>query len=627
MDDKADEAADPNAPALLTSPLENAALEGSDPEAGISALMPEGAAPAVEDTTVANVLDKDGNILKSYDSIDQAIQEAADGATVQVTKDTTTQGINLKKNLTIEGVASTTKKQDAEGNVVETTKKPQLTFENTGIALWSKSLTFKNMQVVLNGIGTTPDTANNLTWMTVHASKDSTLTLDNTDMTMNGTGTAGNTHAIYFNGNDKLNVRNGSNLTIKNYKQDALEWDGGDGGYNVNITDGSTYTSDHNRSGFTGTFHVTVDDSTVKVLNSTGNGSNGSHFDIKNGSDVEFSNNGVHGLSAGNLNIEDSTVTANNNGYNGIIFTGKGTIKDSTVTITGTKGKSYWNAGMRLFKSNATMDIVNSTVTIKDNEVSGIFCDSGSKLTIDDSSNVTVTGNNAAQENCSTKKDLAQSGGGLVVRENASAKLGAKTTINNNHATVAGDDIFVEEGGKLTFSVTNAGTGDTLNDCGDKIDGWYTDANGQRWNFHGEEPFFQNLLDSGAELTQNEDGTYTITAGEGGLALKAAHAELPAPEPTPNPEPTPDPDTPDTPVSPEDPTTPPVQDVTPDEAETPVSPENPANPSVQDATPDSTVAALPKTGVNWFTALAMALSGMALTVAGAFTSLFAKSKH
>ena len=126
-------------------------------------------------------------------------------------------------------------------------------------------------------------------------------------------------------------------------------------------------------------------------------------------------------------------------------------------------------------------------------------------------------------------------------------------------------------------------------------------------------------------FTQNEDGTYTITAGEGGLALKAAHAELPAPEP--DPEPTPDPDTPDTPVSPEDPTTPPVQDATPDDAETPVNPENPTNPPVQDATPDSTVAALPKTGVNWFTALAMALSGMALTVAGAFTSLFAKSKH
>ena len=347
---------------------------------------------------------------------------------------------------------------------------------------------------------------------------------------------------------------------------------------------------------------------------------------------MEFSNNGSHGLSAGNLNIEDSTVTASNNGLTGITFTGKGSITDSTVTVTGTKGLTNshrygYNAGLRLGSSSATLDIKNSTVTVADNYTSGILCRKGSKLTIDDASTVTVTGNKATQENDETKDDLAQSGGGLVVRKNAEAKLGAKTTINNNHATVAGDDIFVEEGGKLTFSVTNAGTGDTLNDCGDKIDGWYTDANGQRWNFHGEEPFFQNLLDSGAELTQNEDGTYTITAGEDGLALKAAHAELPAPEPTPNPEPTPDPDTPDTPVSPEDPTTPPVQDGTPDEAETPVNPENPTNPPVQDATPDSTVAALPKTGVNWFTALAMALSGMALTVAGAFTSLFAKSKH
>lgn len=133
----------------------------------------------------------------------------------------------------------------------------------------------------------------------------------------------------------------------------------------------------------------------------------------------------------------------------------------------------------------------------------------------------------------------------------------------------------------------------------------------------------QNILDafdadSNVKVTGENADDYTVT-------IYGALREVV--EPTPNPEPTPDPDTPDTPVSPEGPTTPPVQDVTPDEAETPVNPENPANPSVQDATPDSTVAALPKTGVNWFTALAMALSGMALTVAGAFTSLFAKSKH
>ena len=133
----------------------------------------------------------------------------------------------------------------------------------------------------------------------------------------------------------------------------------------------------------------------------------------------------------------------------------------------------------------------------------------------------------------------------------------------------------------------------------------------------------QNILDafdadSNVKVTGENADDYTVT-------IYGALREVV--EPTPDPEPTPNPDTPDTPVSPEDPTTPPVQDATPDEAETPVNPETPTNPPVQDATPDSTVAALPKTGVNWFTALAMALSGMALTVAGAFTSLFAKSKH
>lgn len=139
----------------------------------------------------------------------------------------------------------------------------------------------------------------------------------------------------------------------------------------------------------------------------------------------------------------------------------------------------------------------------------------------------------------------------------------------------------------------------------------------------------QNILDAfdadsnvkvtGNNITGKSSDDYTVT-------IYGALREVV--EPTPDPEPTPvDPEGPDTPVSPEGSTDTPVQDATPDEAGTPANPENPTNPSVQDAAPDSTVAALPKTGVNWMAALAMALSGMALTVAGAFTSLFAKSKH
>ena len=226
-------------------------------------------------------------------------------------------------------------------------------------------------------------------------------------------------------------------------------------------------------------------------------------------------------------------------------------------------------------------------------------------------------------------------GGGLYNKGEAIVESGAK--LYNNHAAQAGDDIYLV-GKNSTLTLTKVGDDWMLDDCGHKINGWFADLLDARWDADGKQEHVINLKDYAADgltIVENEDGSYTITILDENttLALKAAHDVIPKPtpdpdpEPTPNPEPTPDPDTPDTPVSPEAPTTPPVQDATPDDAETPVTPENPANPPVQDATPDSTVAALPKTGVNWFTALAMALSGMALTVAGAFTSLFAKSKH
>lgn len=77
-------------------------------------------------------------------------------------------------------------------------------------------------------------------------------------------------------------------------------------------------------------------------------------------------------------------------------------------------------------------------------------------------------------------------------------------------------------------------------------------------------------------------------------------------------------ETPDEVVTPETPELPAVQDAAPDEVVLPAEPELPA---VQDAT------ALPQTGVNWFTALGMAFSGMLLMVAGAFASLKYKEKH
>lgn len=214
------------------------------------------------------------------------------------------------------------------------------------------------------------------------------------------------------------------------------------------------------------------------------------------------------------------------------------------------------------------------------------------------------------------------------------------TTLTNNHLTITDSAQKADTGsgvsGRYNYTTTVSGSRVNYSALGTATHETWKEAAQQTTERTGEQVdgtlsyTYRSTQDASvdAESAHKEEtvvrhGTadyeYTYTASKDEVEITTdSRTETTTPE---------TPETPDTPVSPEGPTTPPVQDVTPDDAETPVNPENPANPSVQDATPDSTVAALPKTGVNWFTALAMALSGMALTVAGAFTSLFAKSKH
>lgn len=436
-----------------------------------------------------------------YNTFDEAVAAAKNGETVTLLADAETAGLNLSKDLTIDG----------DGHALK--------FTDKGIALWGKALVLKNVNASMTSVGSTPYAE----WksMTVCANKDASLTLDGATLTMDGTD-AGSVHGIYFCGNNKLNLKNGSSLTIKNYSQDALEWDGGDGGYNVNIEGGSTYTSDHCRSGFAGTFVVMVDNSKVNVVNSTGNGSNGSHFNIKNDSTVDFSGNGGHGLSAGDLTIDHSTVTANNNAYNGIIFTGKGEFKSANVQISGTKGTSYWNAGMRLLKANASLDVdAASTVSITGNKVTGLYLDGGSHATFAEGAKLTITGNDASQENCSTKKDAARMGGGVMVRSNASLSLPASAKIDNNHAALAGDDLCAEQGATISFGKTVEG--DTLTDfngCGDAITGWFDDSKDARWCAHWTDntPWHVKAVEA--------DSYETPVALKAAHGVTAAHAEI-----------------------------------------------------------------------------------------------------
>ena len=214
------------------------------------------------------------------------------------------------------------------------------------------------------------------------------------------------------------------------------------------------------------------------------------------------------------------------------------------------------------------------------------------------------------------------------------------TTLTNNHLTITDSaqkaDTSSGVSGRYNYTTTVSGSRVNYSALGTATHETWKEAAQQTTERTGEQGdgtlsyTYRSTQDASvdAESAHKEEtvvrhGTadyeYTYTASKDEVEITTdSRTETTTPE---------TPDTPDTPVSPEDPTTPPVQDVTPDEAETPVNPENPANPSVQDATPDSTVAALPKTGVNWIAALAMGLSGLTLMAAGAFTSLFRKSKR
>lgn len=352
--------------------------------------------------------------------------------------------------------------------------------------------------------------------------------------------------------------------------------------------------------------------------------------------------------SPGDFTLDNTLIQGNTADVGGGIHVLSTKLRDSHIIlcnntrITGNVANLF-GGGIFLDNMNnpAVLELVNASVDNNTANVAGGIGNYGSIVVLKDGA---VLENNTAKQyggglynkgkvtvesGATVMNNTASTyGGGLYNKGEAIVESGAK--LYNNHAALAGDDIYLA-GKNSTLTLTKVGDDWMLDDCGHKINGWFADLLDARWDADGKQEHVINLKDYAADgltIVENEDGSYTITILDENatLALKAAHNVIPKPTPDPDPEPMPGPDTPDTPVSPEDPTTPPVQDATPDEAETPVTPENPTNPPVQDATPD-TVAALPKTGVNWFTALAMALSGMALTVAGAFTSLFAKSKH
>lgn len=365
-----------------------------------------------------------------------------------------------------------------------------------------------------------------------------------------------------------------------------------------------------------------------------------------NGSGGGVSMGGKHGGTVENasLTIKDSVISGNTStAQGGGVYAA---VTDGSVSITGStlsgNSATAQGGGISVSTSGST-DVTLSGNTILENTagqhgggiyirnsmpnrtIAGSVTNTVEQEVLDIGSTVVISGNTAGQL-----------GGGIYADNGVTVRLAGY--LLNNHAGTAGADLYLtagstEDKNRNVLILRRVSKDDdwTLVDCGHTIDGWYIDGDedgNNRWNADAtvdadgnEIPKFIMNLDTlldGSDYTilQDENGDYVITVGGKALALKAAHAVIP-PEPTPDPEPTPGPNpTPDpepTPITPETPESPEVPEAP---GETPVTPIS---------TPTQTVAPsgthLPQTGTSLFAALAMALSGIALTAAGAWASL------
>lgn len=417
-----------------------------------------------------------------------------------------------------------------------------------------------------------------------------------------------------------------------------------------------------NKKTVTGT--ITVDLSGKKA-----DGSRGA-VEIVNGTITGGTESGVKitGAEGSEILLKDLTITGNRNdtsGYGGGVSMGGkhgGTVENASLTIKDSviSGNTSTAQGGGVYAA-----VTDGSVSITGSTLSGNSAtaqDGGISVSASGSTDVTLSGNTILENTAgqdgggiylsrpeqsetapdtticgnTIQKNSGKNGGGIYADNGVTVRLAGY--LLNNHAGTAGADLYLtagsaEDKNRNVLILRRVSKDDdwTLVDCGHTIDGWYIDGDedgNNRWNADAtvdadgnEIPKFIMNLDTlldGSDYTilQDENGDYVITVGGKALALKAAHAVIP-PEPTPDPEPTPGPNpTPDpepTPITPETPESPEVPEAP---GETPVTPIS---------TPTQTVAPsgthLPQTGTSLFAALAMALSGIALTAAGAWASL------
>ena len=451
-------------------------------------------APAPVETFTAKI---DGT---EYETLDEAINAAQDGDTIEISNDEGVITVNeIRRNIVING----------NGHTVTI---PEQKTDNYSLNI-SGSLTFNNTNV---------ECANNIdnvnAW-SIALYSNGVLTLDK------GSRCTMEKHGIYAHADSTINIKGGSKLIAKN-ATDGSTLMADEDFPNLNIEEGSTvvvdraYRGDGVPNGINN-FKINVVNSTLNVTNCENQGLVRCWLTLDN-SNAEISGNdtGITGYpDTDTLTLKNgSTLMMKDNIHCGIYMSGgKIDVQDDTkLTITGTGNPaeediitaSYAGA-LCIAKYNPYQTNVefadNATVELKDNAVSAIK--NGGKVYV--GANTVITNNGSKTEY----------GGGI--QNYGEIIISADAQLYNNHAKIAGDDIynstFTKKGVTYNPSLTFALVGDgwVLDGCGDPIVGWYQDGKKKRWNGDAaDENYYADEYAVGKKAVPDA------------LALKAAHGKF-----------------------------------------------------------------------------------------------------
>ena len=460
---------------------------------------------------------------QTYDTLEEAISVAQNGDTIEVGQDITvgTSGLTIarKGNLTI---------KSAEGT------EPTITLSGLGMYFNETDVTFQNIKVVEEGVTDSPVGGG-----TTNLFDDSILTFDNSTLALNGVGEGSKRHGMYLYQSSDMYVTNNSKIIISGFNQAKAS---------------GIYIDDSENDAAGETIHNKIEvtnSSSIKITDCAWNGMTVNPTDVKidGHSTIDISDCGKNGGRGGfgcyhgSVEISDysSLIADDNVGRSWGAFVRDVSV-DSTSSLSACGNTAYGlEIGDKL--GNQSKFATGSTVTLNNNGKAGllVYTSAGywyGNVKIEEGVKFTASGNANGieilpegildmQDGTVTLNHSSSYGGGLYNR-GGTAMIGGKAEIYNNHADVAGDDIYSNSlnKNKVTYnpSLTFAPVGKdwVLDDCSDPIVGWYHDGKEKR-----EDDTYKRWNGDGVDTEYYAD-EYEVKAEavSDALALKAAHGKF-----------------------------------------------------------------------------------------------------